>query len=533
MLSRSELLHEKAWRRYRGSGVDDVDALMLWMQEVCFIQHPTKGSILIPLRPAQVEILRTWIDERYSIVLKARQIGWSTLVALYALWLIVFYEDQSIIMLSKGEREAEKLLQKATYAYQRFPQWMKDRGPKRTSRNLKKLSFDNNSVIESMPSKEDPGRSSTASLVVVDEWAFLENAEEAWASIEPIADIGGRVIGLSTANGSGDFFHRFWLMAEQGITDFKPMFFPWSANNDRDDEWYATKVRTMLEWQRYQEYPSNAEEAFIKSGNPVFDTDKLMRLEVVSPIRGYFASYAPIKAPEFRSDTPGPLSRFRAPEAGHAYVVGADVAEGLEYGDFSSAHVIDIRDGAMVAQWHGHIDADLFGDELVKLSYYYNAALLGVEVNNHGLATCKAIQRRQYPKLYYRKTLDERAQKWLTKVGWATTQKSKPLAIDDLVMAIREDSLVVTCAHTIAELRTFVRDDKGKMHGSPHDDRVMSLAIANQMRTHQREVVQTPSGEPGYMTMDWWRNLAAEDDKPTKQRLGAYNIRGQPNEMAV
>ena len=130
-----------------------------------------------------------------------------------------------------------------------------------------------------MPSASDPARGESATLVVVDEWAFLPNPEEAWASIEPVADVGGRIIGLSTANGSGNFFHELWVGAETGNNRFEPMFFPWSASEDRDESWYQSKKeQSMLSWQLAQEYPSSTpEEAFIKSGNPVFDLDVLDR----------------------------------------------------------------------------------------------------------------------------------------------------------------------------------------------------------------------------------------------------------------
>lgn len=519
------LLDEAEYRRCRGTSPADVVALEYFLEQYAFIQHPERGSILIPLRAAQRQILATWTSERYSIVLKARQIGWSTLAALYALWLAFFWPDQQIIMLSKGEREAEKLLLKGTYAYDRMPQWMKARGPKRTTRNLKKLSFDNASVIESMPSKEDPGRSSTASLVFVDEWAFLDNPEEAWASIEPIADVGGRVIGLSTANGSGDFFHSMWLKAEQKLTDFVPMFFPWSANSDRNEEWYATKKRNLPAWQLAQEYPSNPDEAFIKSGNPVFDTDKLSSIAVSEPTEGWLQWHdGKVRSATFRTDTTGPISLWERPRAGHAYVIGADVAEGLAHGDYSSAHVIDVKTDAIVATWHGHIDADEFGVYLGAIAWWYNSALLGVEVNNHGLTTCKAIQRLGYPNLYYRKSLDDRQEKWLSKVGWATTQKSKPLMIDDLTATLREGDLRIPCAATISEMRAYVRDAKGRTHGSPHDDRVMSLAVANQMRAYQR-VPHTTHRQDDYWTFNWFRNLldAGNTDSP----MGSFNVRSK------
>lgn len=483
--SRTELLREKAFRSCRGANPQDVDALIRFCERYCKIQHPEKGSILIPLRTAQLEILETWLTERYSIVLKARQIGWSTLVALYSLWLAFFWPDQLIIMLSKGDREAMKLLQKSTYAYEHLPLWMKERGPKRTTRNLKKLSFENASTIESLPSKEDPARSSTASLVIVDEWAFLDNPEDAWASIEPIADVGGRVIGLSTANGWGNFFHQMWVKARTGASQFKPMFYAWFANDDRDEEWLAAKfANTPQQWLVHQEYPTTEDEAFIKSGNPVFDVEALANLPTFSPHRGHL-QVDPLnpRSIEFVPTSKGPLRIFHPYVLGGSYVVGGDVAQGLEHGDYSSAHVIHVDSNELAAVWHGHIEPDLFGDVLCSLGYLFGTALVGVEVNNHGLSTLKQMQRERYPRLYFRREQDKRYEAQGPQLGWYTSIVTKPLMIDELAMALRVE-LTIEDEETIAELRTYVRDEKGQTSGSPYDDRVISLAIANQMRRY-------------------------------------------------
>ena len=57
------------------------------------------------------------------------------------------------------------------------------------------------------------------------------------------------------------------------------MFFPWSASEDRDESWYEGKKDAMLPWQLAQEYPTSPEEAFVRSGNPVFDLDALEAIE--------------------------------------------------------------------------------------------------------------------------------------------------------------------------------------------------------------------------------------------------------------
>ena len=233
---------------------------------------------MFKLRSAQAEALKRWADNRYSLTLKARQIGWSTLVAAHQFWVAYFHDDQNIIDLSRTERESVSLLKKTKYGYQHLPDWLLAKGPRSLAEHQQRVVFSNGSQIVSMPSASDPARGESASLIVVDEWAFLPNAEEAWASIEPVADVGGRIIGLSTANGSGNFFHHLWNGATTGNNKFDAMFFPWSATEDRGEDWYEAQKTQMLPWQLAQEYPTTPEEAFVRSGNPVFDLDALDRL---------------------------------------------------------------------------------------------------------------------------------------------------------------------------------------------------------------------------------------------------------------
>ena len=269
----SELRQEAEWRKCVAD--ESYFLRMYW-----HIAHPARGRILFDLRGAQSEALNRWANNRYSLTLKARQIGWTTLVAAHQFWLAFFHDDQNIIDLSRTERESVLLLKKTKYGFKHMPDWLLARGPQSVVEHQQRMGFSNGSQIASMPSASDPARGESASLVVVDEWAFLPNPEEAWASIEPVADVGGRIIGLSTANGSGNFFHQLWVGATTGNNRFDAMFFPWSASEDRDISWYESKKDAMLPWQLAQEYPTTAEEAFVRSGNPVFDLDVLERMSI-------------------------------------------------------------------------------------------------------------------------------------------------------------------------------------------------------------------------------------------------------------
>ena len=99
------LLNEKEWRKCRGpenASLDEqIEAFAYFCSNYWCIKHPERGRIKFELREAQLSTIRSWMSERYSIVLKARQIGFSTLAAAYAFWLVFFAPDRFIVMLSR------------------------------------------------------------------------------------------------------------------------------------------------------------------------------------------------------------------------------------------------------------------------------------------------------------------------------------------------------------------------------------------------------------------------------------------------
>jgi hypothetical protein len=486
------------------------DAFLEFCRDNLFIKFPGLGRVPFELRDAQKQIAWDWIKYRRNICLKARQIGFSTLVAAFTLWLAFGWGDRHIVMLSRTERESVALLAKTRYGFRHLPEWVKLRGPKLLDRTRQVMTFDNDSVIQSLPSNNDPARGESLFLVVLDEWAFLPNPEEAWASVEPTTDLGGRVIGLSTANGEGNFFHEMWLGAESGSNGFHSVFFPWSAVDARDDDWYEQKKSELSNklWQLHQEYPNNPVEAFVGSGNPVFN------LEIISKFVGESGSEFTIsgsRASEVALYESGPFTVWEAPNESDrwSYVVGADIAEGLEHGDATVAWVLCVNTGLPVACWHGRVDPDVFGETILPaIGWFYRSALIVPEVNNHGLTVLKALQRVKYKNIYRRRTFTKRVDRPLESMGWLTTHTSKPLIIDQLAAWLR-DVPNVPHQKTIHELRTFSRGPTGRMSGSPHDDCVMSLAIAVQGLQYVR--VERPPTEVDARNVKgsfaWYENL--------------------------
>lgn len=481
-------------------------ACMAFLEDNMWIRVPGKGRIPLKLRPAQREVLREWITSRRTVNLKARQIGFSTLAAGFTLWMAFGWGDRNIIMLSKGEREAVSLLLKAKQAYKHFPDWVKMRGPRLMDRVRTTMTFENDSMIQSLPSGSDPARGESAFLVVVDEWAFLPNPDEAWASIEPISDIGGRIIGISTANGEGNFFHGLWLGAEADENGFVGIFYPWWAVEERDEQWYEEKKRLLAAWQLAQEYPSTPEEAFVGSGNPFFNLMNLARFTPEEPI--WTGTIARDGKKAILSEGSGPLTIWETPndKARYSYVIGTDIAEGHVHGDYTVAYVLCVQTNKIVAMYRDHEDPDVYGETILPaLGWYYRFAVICPEYNNHGMTTTKALQRVKYHRIYRRRTLNKRTDRPLEQLGWYTSTANKGFMCDQLATWLRETPNIPH-KYTISELRTFTKDDKGRLSGSPHDDCVMALAITVQCRKYaiEEKIEGGESAEKVRGSFAWW-----------------------------
>jgi hypothetical protein len=232
-----------------------------------------------------------------------------------------------------------------------------------------------------------------------------------------------------------------------------------------------------------QEYPDTPRAAFLGTGRPVFDNMKVLELMEAAP--------EPVARYEFHAgnwsvNDKGRLKVWEEPRSGEAYIISADVAEGLRDGDYSCADVINHRTGQQVAQWHGHLDADNiheFADVLAGLGRRYNVALLVPERNNHGLAVVTQLYHEGYPNLYV-ETVPDPPGKPRKRYGWVTSRSTRPLIIDNLISEMTEGSHGIVCAETFDEMLSFKRQDNGKMEADLNrfDDRVLCIAIGKYVR---------------------------------------------------
>lgn len=215
------------------------------------------------LWPAQVGLLWALLTNRLVLILKARQLGISWICCWYALWLCFWQPGKFVLLLSRGQDEANEMLRRVKVLYLRLPDWMKAAGPQVIKLNTEEIAWENESRIQSLPASPGSGRSFTASLAIMDEAAFMQYATEVYTALKPTVDGGGSLIVLSTANGKANLFFDMCARAMEGAGRFVFRFLPWYVRPGRDQAWYTSVAADAVdEGHMKQEYPATADEAF-------------------------------------------------------------------------------------------------------------------------------------------------------------------------------------------------------------------------------------------------------------------------------
>lgn len=226
-------------------------------------QGDASGTMPFKLWPAQSDLITDMDRERLLLILKARQLGISWLACAYALWLCLFRPGRMVLAFSKGQDEANELTRRVTVMFDRLPLELKTLLPTVTKSNTEEIAWSNGSRFKSMPASPSAGRTFTASLVIMDETAFMQWAKTLYTALRPTIDGGGKLIVLSTANGKSNLFYTLCERAMSGGGRLTFRFLPWWSRPGRDAAWYeSVRADAIDDASMQQEYPGTPDEAF-------------------------------------------------------------------------------------------------------------------------------------------------------------------------------------------------------------------------------------------------------------------------------
>lgn len=493
----------------------------------------------------QIESQRHEIGKVRAAILKARQQGFSTWIGGRYYKRTTDHEGFSTFILSHENKTTGKLAQMVKRYHEYCPNAIKPT----LGRDSASLGIDFPALSASYElgtaKNAETGRGFTAQLFHGSEVAFWPQAAQILAGVmQAVPNVAGSEIMLeSTANGQGGAFYDYVMDARAGRGEFILIFSPWYWDHgyklpvpegfertpeerelvelvamhpdgpefscilsDEQLMWRRVKVAELKSFDLFkQEYPSYVDEAFLASGRPVFDPLKVLFaknrctpptwvlrwqggdrfVEVdTSGFKKVYSSDNEFIGYDYQ-DVDGLLQLWSKPIGHEHYAIGADVAEGLEHGDYSAFDIVDSLD-IQVGHYHGHIDISQYGEMLNAVGRWFNNAYLGPERNNHGHAVIQRLKPDQlnYPNLHATQNAEGAFDRELDKLGWETNRQTKPEIIHDVLSALLfDDSSGIQCVHTADQCLTYVYHKNGSMGAREgcFDDCVMSYAITKKM----------------------------------------------------
>ena len=437
-----------------------------FINNFCKISHPGKGLIPFALYPYQEELLQDFVDYRFNVILKARQLGISTVSAAYIVWLMLFYRDKNVLVVATKFGVAANLVKKVKNIMQNIPDWLRIADIKIDNRTSFVLT--NGSEVKASSTSGDAGRSEALSLLVIDEAAHIDGLEELWTGLYPTLSTGGSCIALSTPNGVGNWFHKTYVEAEQGSNDFHPVLLPWDVHPERNAAWFNKETRNMSKRQIAQELECN----FNSSGETVIHSTDLERLN------------NNIQAPQYKTGFDRSFWLWEQYQPECNYLLVADVARG-DGSDYSVFHLLKLQTMEVVGEYQGKPSLSDFALLLSNTGREFGNCLLVVENNSLGISVLEELQEMEYPNLYYSEkgshnyASPTEAYRDNVVPGFTTSSKTRPLIIAKLEEFIRNKLIILYSQRVINEFKTFVwQNNRAQAMRSYHDDLVMALAIA-------------------------------------------------------
>jgi hypothetical protein len=421
---------------------------------------------------------------RLLLWLKARQIGASWVVVAYIAWMMLYQQGTKIAMISKGQVEAQELLDKVRFIFKHLPDDMRPVTGTNNTEVIEIPSLD--SKVRAYPSTLDAGIGDTFSIIVMDEADSHPHFGQSYDAIKPTTDdIGGQMVILSTPDPNTIVSPFKDMVRAAPGNGFVKIYYPWYVRPDRDQAWWDKGYNEAKDKARYlKAYSSSEAEALAPPETLLaFEVAALqgMELDVREPI-----------------EQRGPAKIWQKYQVGRKYGAGTDTSHGVG-SDEAVTIVMDMGTGMVVARIKSNvIEPTMLAFDSVALLAEYKYPLWAIEDNDRGHETINAAKGLEYPNLYYRqppKPLGKNAAGGLShaqegKVGWHTDEITRYILWGELMDAIQSRLIIIPDKEGLAQFWEVIRNPKraGRIEAieGGHDDYPMAMGLAWQMRKYAR-----------------------------------------------
>ena len=443
--------------------------LLYFAENYFTIVNLDRGREKITLFKCQKKVLRALRDNRFNIVLASRQVGKTTMMTIYTLWVACFSEDQRILVVANKEQTAINIFKRIRLAYEQLPNWIK---PGVVEYGKTSMTLTNGSSIGISTTSSDAGRGDSCNCLVLDELAFIDNhlVESFWKSVYPIISSSkkSKIFIASTPNGTGNLFHELYSNAIRGKNNWCASRIDWWEIPGRDEKWKQETIQSLGSTDIFdQEFGCQ----FIETGESVLDEELVRKCSLtITDSEHLFED--------------GCYKVWKLPDSTRTYSVGVDISEGV--GEAASViQVLDITDLTeieQVAVYHNnHISPYNFTTKLLEILQQWGEPPALIERNNCGAQVVDTLKN-----VYgYENIVNYSPSKKqvIDRPGVIAHTNTKYKGVVNMKYWLSEVyAVVLHDAQTLDELKTFVRYPNGTWKAikgtNIHDDRVMSLIWA-------------------------------------------------------
>jgi len=444
-----------------------------FLRYAAIVEAPTQdnpgGVIPVQMWPHLEKFAKMLLTQRLVIILKAKQVGVSWMMALYALWFVLFHKGANILVFSIGEKEAIEFIRKCKRAYQYLPQWMQL--PIDKDNDLEFSFKGMMSSIKGFSGDQRAGIGESASIVIYDEMDFHNMVEENWHAVQPTISGGGQFVGVSTIDpfSASSLFKGMCRQAMEGLSPFKFNFFPWDCRPDRDADWYQKQKETVTmeqigklsrELYMAKNFPATAEEALAPVGaisacNP--EILQNMMENTSKPIR-----------------KSGIINYYQNYHIGDAYVCGTDASGGIGK-DFAVSIIVNVKTGRVVSDiMRSDIKPNELAEQTKIMCSEYRNPLWVVEDDPWGMMVIKTALDLNYGNLYYR-------DKKKGKCGFEIKEYNRNLVWGQMVVGVDDGMISTPNREGVKQLQTLIRNPtkEGRIEAQvgAHDDYPAALML--------------------------------------------------------
>ena len=444
-----------------------------FIETYCKIVSLDHGLIPFKLYECQREKVKVIHENRKVILMEGRQQGKTTTSAAYILWYTLFQDNKTVAILANKATAAREVLYRYQLMYEHLPKWLQQGV---TTWNKGDIELENGSKVFTAATSASGIRGKSVNMLYVDETAIIPNnvADDFFTSVYPTISAGEttKILLSSTPLGYNHFW-KFWNDAENKRNDFIPLFIPYWKIPGRDEKWAEEQKRQLGELKFNQEVLCT----FLGSALTLVRSDVIAKMSAAARI--------------YNKDG---LDVYDRPIKDHNYVMVCDTAKGVG-GDFSSFSVVDITSVPykQVAKYRDNqISPMLYPSVIYKVATEYNNAYVLMEINSSEQVSSILYSEMEYENiLFVNRSTDGQVVSGgfgggKTQLGVNTDKKVKRIGCMNFKALVEEGKLLVQDIDTIAEISTFIENNKGSYEADEgyHDDLVMTLVLFGWLSTN-------------------------------------------------